>query len=177
MDEIQGILKSICRKGTESYKCYDVLKHLLTTNESFRRTISNGISEGTIRGFSDELWRKLNDQNLRFRGINNFDDIFKNGFNLGSCTPCSKQVSYSLDNCYICGGTLPILKGTCNCPNGEHTWIEYKGKILDTTLMLDIDSSSILGYNEENRYNPNDSDIYCAAKEFANDHSFKKKRA
>ncbi len=154
---INEILKSICRQGTENYKCYNILKDLLTKNDDFRDKIINGIKENKISGFSEELWNNLNKQNIRFRGINDFDDIFRNGFNLGYCTPCSKQVSYSLKSCYIRGGLFPILKGTDNCPNGEHTWIEYDGRILDTSLMLDIDLDykDILGYIEENRYNPN----------------------
>ena len=173
MDEIQKLF----RLGTEDYKCYDILKYLLSTNDEFRKIIVEAIKEGKVRGFSNELWDKLNTQNLRFSGIENFDDIFRNGFNLGYCTPCSKQVSYSLNNCFICGGILPILKGTINCPNGEHTWIEYNGRILDTSLMLDIDSSlsQKIGYLKENEYNPNDNKIYCSAKEFANDPSFRSK--
>lgn len=177
MDDINEILKSICRQGTENYKCYNILKDLLTKNDDFRDKIIDGIKENKISGFSEELWNNLNKQNLRFRGINDFDDIFRNGFNLGYCTPCSKQVSYSLKSCYICGGLFPVLKGTDNCPNGEHTWIEYDGRILDTSLMLDIDLGykDILGYIEENRYNPNIDPTYCAAKDFANDSSLRRR--
>ena len=175
MDEIQ---KNIIRKGTEKYKCYDILKHLLSTNEEFRNIIVNGVKDGKVHGFSDELWDKLNKQNLRFRGINSFDDIFRNGFNLGYCTPCAKQVSYSFENCFICGGILPVLRGTDNCPNGEHTWIESNDKIFDTSLMLVIDSNlrETLGYIKENEYNPNDNPIYQASKAFTNDSSLKKKK-
>ena len=176
-DEIIEEFKELFRPGTENYACYDILINLLDGNKSFREKIKKGMNDGKIHGFSDELWNKLNNQNLRFRGINDFDDIFRNGFNLGYCTPCSKQVSYSFDNCFICGGILPILKGTTNCTNGEHTWIESNNIIIDTSLMLVIDSSlrEILGYIKENEYNPNDDPIYRTAKDFANDPTFKSK--
>lgn len=177
LDDINVIFDCICRSGTKNYKCYNILKDLLLNNSDFRGIIERGIKENKIFGFSDELWKKLNNQNLRFRGINSFDDIFRNGFNLGYCTPCAKQVSYSLGTCEICGGVLPILIGTNNCPNGDHTWIEYDGKIIDTSLMLiiDLEYKSLIGYIEKNRYNPNQDVTYCAAKEFTNDSSFKKK--
>ena len=109
--------------------------------------------------------------------VNIFVDVFIDGNNQGYCTVCAKQVSYSLDTCYICGGILPILKGTSNCPDGSHTWIEYQDKIIDTTLMLIIDNSlkNDLGYIEENRYNPNNDPVYSAAKEFTNDASLRKR--
>ena len=86
-------------------------------------------------------------------------------------------MSYSLDTCEICGGILPILKGTTNCPEGNHTWIEYQNAIIDTTLMLVIDKeySKQLGYIEENRYNPNNDRIYSATKEFTNDTTIKRR--
>ena len=38
---INEILKSICRQGTENYKCYNILKDLLTKNDDFRDKIIN----------------------------------------------------------------------------------------------------------------------------------------
>ena len=80
--------------------------------------------------FTIELWLKLKNQNLRSPGVNSFIDVFAEGYNQGYCTVCAKQVSYSLDTCYLCGGVLPLIKGTINCPDGTHTWIEYQNKII-----------------------------------------------
>ena len=163
--------------NTEDYKCYDTLRNILDNNEKFRSVIIEGLSTGKICGFNQELWDKLDSQNLRSPGVNSFVDVFRDGYNQGYCTVCAKQVSYSLDTCYLCGGLLPILKGTINCKDGEHTWIEYNGKIIDTTLMLiiDCDLKDDIGYIEENRYDPNKDSVYCATKEFTNDSSLKRR--
>ena len=118
------------------------------------------------------------DQAQNIRGINSFEDVFIDGANLGYCTVAAKQLSYSLNTCYICGGVLPILAGTNNCPDGSHTWISADSKVIDTTLMLIIDEnySKSIGYIEENRYNPNVDPIYLATKEWTNDKGIKKSR-
>ncbi len=172
-----NLMKYICAAGTENYKCYDTLKELLKKDAHFRELIISGVAEGKIEGFNQELWQRLDEQNLRSPGVNSFVDVFSSGANQGYCTVCAKQVSYSLDTCFLCGGVLPILKGTVNCPDGSHTWIEYGNKIIDTTLMLIIDTSlkDMVGYIEENRYNPNYDQVYSAAKEFTNDASLKKR--
>ena len=87
----------------------------------------------------------------------------------------SKIISYSLNNCEICGGTVKYLIGSKNSPDGQHTWISYQGNIIDPSFMLQINEEYMkqLGYIEENRYNPNDDKIYAAAKEYANDKSLK----
>ena len=161
----------------KNFKCYDTLKKLLLENEKFKEVITNGINENKIWGFSQELWEKLASQNLRSPKVKSFIDVFRDGANQGYCTVCAKQVSYSLETCYLCGGILPILKGTINCPEGNHTWIEYKDVIIDTTLMLVIDKEykQKLGYIEENRYNPNIDPIYNATKEFTNDELLKRR--
>ncbi len=177
MEKIDEIMNYICTEETKNYRCYDTLKKLLLENENFKLKFIKGITENKIKGFNKELWLKLENQNLRSPGVNSFIDVFKEGYNQGYCTVCAKQVSYSLDTCYICGGVLPLIKGTINCPDGTHTWIEYQNKIIDTTLMLIIDNSykDELGYIEENRYNPNYDSIYSATKEFTNDSSIKKR--
>ena len=174
---VEMIMNNICAAGTENYKCYDTFKTLLETNEAFRNVISQGITDGKIAGFDTEIWQGLAEQNLRSPMVKSFVDVFEAGANQGYCTVCAKQFSYSLDTCYLCGGVLPILKGTANCPDGSHTWIEYQDKIIDTTLMLIIDTSlkNNLGYIEENRYNPNEDKVYSAAKEFTNDASLRKR--
>lgn len=168
------IIKMIAVPWTETWHCYDTLRQLLDSNEEFKNILIENILENNITGFSNELWKKLKTQNIRVAGINSFLDVLKDGYNQGYCTVASKQVSYSLNNCYICGGTLPILSGTINCPDGSHTWIEQDDWIIDTTLMLFIKAKvkNKFGYNEENRYNPTVDAIYNSTKKFVNDRSF-----
>lgn len=177
MEEINKIMNYICQSDTNDFKCYNTLKKLLQENLQFREIIIEGIKENKITGFPDELWTKFDNQNLRAPGIESFVDVFRDGNNQGYCTVCAKQVSYSLGLCFLCGGELPILKGTANCPNGDHTWIEYQGKIIDTTLMMIIDTSykNKIGYIEENRYNPAHDPEYNATKDFTNDSHLRRK--
>lgn len=163
------ILNLLILEDKKDYKCFSELKRLLKENEEFKQVIVSGVEQGKIKGFDLELWNKIRRQNIRI--INNFDDVFFNGSNIGYCTVASKQLSYSLDECYLCGGILPVLSGTANCEDGSHTWILYNNEIIDTTLMLIIDEdyADKLGYVEENRYDPNVDPIYIAAKQFTND--------
>ena len=163
-------------KDKKDYKCYEILKYLLETNDNFKNIIEEGIKEGKITGFTDELWDKINKQNIR--GIDNFELVFQNGFNLGNCTGTSIQLSYSLDYPYICGGTLNLLKGTNNSDDGKHTWLIDHNKIIDTSLMLIIDKDYYLklGYLEENKRNPNIEPRYNAIKDFTLDESLKRKK-
>lgn len=167
------IIDYITNENRKNYKCFSLLKYLLISNENFRNLIINGITTGKIKGFPEELWTKINTQNVRT--IDNFEDVFREGANIGYCTVASKQLSYSLDNCYLCGGTLPILKGTTNSPDGRHTWIVYNNKVIDTSLMLIIDEkySKEIGYIEENRYNPSSDFVYMATKDYTNDKNIK----
>ena len=170
MDLVECLIKT----GTEDYKCYDILKKLLQNEEIYNK-IKKGVDSNKVFGFTDNLWEMIENQNLR--APFGFLDVFKDGANKGYCTVAAKQLSYSFDTCYICGGVLPILAGTDNCKDGSHTWIEKDGYVIDTSLMLIIkdDFAKELGYVEENRYNPNLDSIYRAAKEFTNDDSLKSK--
>lgn len=170
------IIDFFVTESRKNYKCYSELKRLLIENETFRNIIINGVKENKIIGFPEELWSKINSQNIRT--INNFEDVFRDGANIGYCTVASKQLSYSLDNCNLCGGVLPILKGTTNCEDGSHTWISHNGKVIDTTLMLVIDEeySKKIGYIEQNRYNPSVDPVYMASKDFATDKSVQNSR-
>lgn len=156
------------------YKCFDELKRLLSENEQFRRIVEQGYLEGEIYGFTEEMWEKIDSQNIR--RINSFEDVFRDGANIGYCTVASKQLSYSFDSCYLCGGVLPILKGTTNCEDGSHTWIRNNNnEIIDTTLMLVLSEqyAKEIGYIEENYYNPNLDPIYMTAKEFTRDQNLR----
>ena len=168
-------IKILIDEDKKDYKCYDILKSLLNSNLKFKNLVEKGIEEGKLSGFNDQLWNMIRAQNIR--GINSFEDVFIDGANLGCCTSASKQLSYSFSKCYICGGVLPILAGTKNCPDGSHTWISINSKVIDTSLMLIIDESysKNFGYIEENRYDPNRNPYYLAAKEWTNDEEIRKK--
>lgn len=176
--KVEDIIKKIALSGEEDWKCFDTLKVLLNSNEEFRKVISEGISTKEITGFGEELWEKLDKQNMRSSEINSLLEVFRDGHNQGRCTVMAKQVSYSLNNCYICGGELPILKGTVNCPDGSHTWIEHKGYIIDTTLMLCINNNLVkeIGYIEQNKIDPTKDPLYVVAKETANDPNLRPKK-
>lgn len=167
------IIDMIIDEDKRDYKCYDILKALLETNETFKNTIIKGVNEGKITKFSEELWDEIRRQNIR--GIDNFESVFRDGTNLGYCTVASKQLSYSFDTCFICGGVLPILKNTPNCIDGSHTWTIFNRKIIDTSLMLIIDEdfAKEIGYQEENRYDPNIDPRYRAAKKMTCDRNLK----
>lgn len=168
------ILNKLIDEKRMHYKCFDELKRLLSENQQFREIVEKGYLEGEIYGFTEEMWKKINSQNIR--RINSFEDVFRDGANIGYCTVASKQLSYSLDTCYLCGGVLPILRGTTNCEDGSHTWIRNSdNEIIDTTLMLILSEkyAKQIGYIEENYYNPNLDPIYAAAKEFTRDLNLK----
>lgn len=171
--ESDYLLQVLIPDEKKDYKCFDELKRLIMEKQQFKDIIIQGVIKGKIEGFPNELWEKIQNQNIRT--IDNFELVFQDGYNIGYCTVASKQLSFSLSSCYICGGILPILKGTRNCVDGSHTWVSTNKKIIDTSLMLIIDEdyAELLGYQEENRYNPECSPIYVAAKEWANDMSLK----
>ena len=160
----------------KDYKCYSELTRLLDENQDFKEVVISGLIKGKIRGFDEKLWHEIRSQNIR--RIHSFEDVFIDGANIGYCTVAAKQLSYSLDDCYICVGSLPLLKNTKNCKDGSHTWILYNNEVIDTTLMLIISHNYIekIGYLEENRYNPNLNPIYLEAKSFTRDTSTKRKR-
>ncbi len=174
--EINEILKYLIDEDLIQYKCFDILKQKLIEDSSFREKIIFGIKEGMIARFPRELFDKVCDQNIRapFKPV----QIFIDGANIGNCTLIAKMVSYSLNSCDICGGTVGILEGTKNSPDGRHTWISYKGTVIDTSLMIQINEHYIkeLGYIEKNRYNPCQNPLYNAAKEYANDKSIKRSK-
>ena len=171
-----NIINELIEEDKFDYKCFDELKRLLNENEYFKNIVIEGYQNGKIFGFPNELWDKIRSQNIR--RINSFEDVFKDGANIGYCTVASKQLSYSFSSCFICGGILPLLKGTKNCLDGSHTWIQYEDYIIDTTLMLivHINYANKIGYIEENKYNPNNDQIYLSTKEFTNDESLKKSK-
>ncbi len=167
------IIDMIIDEDKKDFKCYEILKNLLNNNLEFAKIVEKGIVNKLIFKFPDELWEKIKGQNIR--RIDNFMDVFRDGANIGYCTVASKQLSYSLSHCYICGGVLPILDNTFNC-DGSHTWISYNGYIIDTSLMLIISEklAKEIGYQEENRYDPNMDPVYLATKEWTNDKSLKR---
>lgn len=73
-------------------------------------------------------------------------EIFKNGYNIGNCLLTAYYVSSLFPESSICTGKVEILKGTKNCQNGDHVWIETNNCIIDTTLMIAFDKYDV--YNK-----------------------------
>ena len=171
-----NVLDNLINEERKNYLCFDLLKKLYNEKPSFKRIIDEGFENGEVVGFPEELWNRIDDQNVR--GIDSFEQIFKEGYNIGGCTVVSKQLSYSFRNCTLCSGILPLIAGTKNSPNGEHSWMQSDGIIYDTTLMLCITKpfAEQLGYQKEVEYDPHMSDIYMSTYEFTNDPTFKKSR-
>lgn len=152
-----------------NYKCYDLLKELMAVNKDFAKKVEQGYLLQKVRGFDEEIFEKIRNQNIR--KIKSFEEVFVHGYNENYCTVCARQLSFSFNSCYLCGGVLEVLKNFRDGKDGSHTWMLHNGYIYDTTLMLIIEEeySKKLGYIEENRYNPNMDPIYNAAKDFATD--------
>lgn len=160
----------------KDYKGTKIMRDLLNSNEKFKKLIIDGIKEGKIIGFTEELWKKIENQNMR--RVNSFTEVFEKGYNLGNCTNIAIQLSFSFPNdCLIGCGRVDYLKGTLNSENGEHTWLEWKRKIYDPTFMIIIDSeySKKLKYNQTDIYNLNSNSMYSAEKDFTNDPNLKTK--
>lgn len=164
----------------KNFKGYDCLKKVFELNPEFKKLILENVELGKIRYFSDEEWDKIKEQNYGspHPEVKSFYDIFRLGGNEGNCTGCSKQLSYSYNNVSIAGGLLPILIGTRNSPNGEHTWLENDKEIIDTSLLLIIDKSlkEKIGYKMENIYSStilNSDPRYSARKQFVNDRNLR----
>jgi len=158
-----------------NYKCFDLLKELLK-NENFSLVVKQGLAIGAIRGFADDEWDKIYNQNSM--GMSDLEDAFRNGENIGGCTTYSVRLSYSFDNVYICGGTLSYLEGTKNSLDGRHTWMVSDGYIYDTSLMLVVkeDFANELGYVLENKQSVVGNVRYNKQKEFATDSRLSSKK-
>lgn len=168
------VIELLREESRKDYKCYNLLVTLLKENSEFKKIITDGVLNGLITGYTSDIWEKIHKQNIR--GIDNFEDVFRDGANIGYCTVAAKQLSYSFNNCVLCGGVVSYLENTPNCKDGSHTWLVVNGKIIDTSLMIIIDElySKKLGYVEENRYNPMVDPFYVAAKDFTLDENLKK---
>ena len=156
--DIEEILKKIDEYNLKDCKCYEILKAKLH-NDSFINIVKKGLLTSDIKGIPGIILEHLE----KSMGPKEFNEYFQNGYNIGNCTGTSKRISYVLQGShYICGGLLPLIKGTKNSIDGTHTWIEYGDYIIDPTLMIMISSKykDIIGYIEENKYNPEEDDIY-----------------
>ncbi len=82
--------------------------------------------------------------------------IFKDGYNIGNCLLTAYYVSTIFERPLICTGKVEILKGTKNCPDGDHVWIEVDDMVVDTTLMVvfPIDSSLYEYYKKSGSITP-----------------------
>ena len=168
--EIENILDFLYGER-KNFKSTQLMRTLLKENQAFKETIIEGIKSGNVEKWPEELWTKLDNQNLR-ESYEKMSDAFEDGHNLGRCLVYSYYVSYSMPlECLIGSGTVSYLKGTVNSPEGKHTWLECKNVIYDTTFMICIHKNFVkkLGYVESFKTNPNKNSEYSAAKDFAND--------
>ena len=166
---------------------FKLLNDLMETNPEFKSLVEENIKLGKIRTFNEEEFELIKKQNYiapreELRDlIPTFYDLFLLGYNIGNCVQVTRQLSYSYRGVDIVTGILPILKGTLNAEKeGGHAWLEINGKIIDTSLMLVIDSSlkDKFGYIEERRLKYTDltrDKMYLSRREFVLDKSIKKK--
>ena len=173
--QIENILE-ILYGDRKNYKGTKIMSDLLNSNEEFKTLIVEGMKEGKIVGFTEDLWDKIENQNIR--RISSFTEIFEKGYNLGNCTNIARQLSFSFPNdCLIGCGIVDYLKGTLNSKNGEHTWVVWNKNVYDPTFMIIIDDeySKRLKYNQTDIYNPNSSSMYSTEKDFTNDSNLRPK--
>lgn len=169
------ILEKIIPRGREDYKCYDLIKYIISTNKDYKKIIENGFILDKIKPFDEELLQKFNMLNIRWP-VKDIDEVLFLGGNIGGCTTMAHQLSFIIDNSYKCAGFLPILAGTKNCNDGTHTWVESPdGWIYDTSLMLIIHKSykNEMGYKENIREVYNKLQFYLEQKEYALDDSLR----
>ena len=137
-------------------KAFDLFWQLYNSDMEFQNKVLEGMKQGKIRFFSEIEWEKIRSQNYlsRIPGVNEFIDLFIQGYNIGNCANMARELSYSYNDVDIVSGILPILKGTKNAEEvGGHVWLENDDAIIDTSLMLVIDRSlkDTMGYIEEQR--------------------------
>lgn len=167
-------LDILINKDRKNYLCFEILRELYNENPEFKKQIDDGVKEGKISGFSEELWITIDNQNVR--GLKSFEDLFKDGYNIGGQTVVSRQLSYSFPECTLCSGQLPVI--TKNSETPSHAWMTSDGLVYDTTLMLVIDReySSKLGYQFEVEYDPSEDPMYTTIQEFTNSGEIKSTR-
>lgn len=61
--ELLDLLIDIDKK---EYKCYSELLKLLSQNQEFKNAIVQGVKEGKIRRFDEELWEKI--RHTKYKG-------------------------------------------------------------------------------------------------------------
>lgn len=158
-------------------QAFSLLNYLRESNSLFNKIIQEGLDSNQIRYFGEEEFNKMRSQNYipPVKEAKTLEDMFILGFNIGDCKGMSYQLSYSYNNVDIVTGILPILKGTKGAEiEGGHVWLETRTKIIDTSLMLIINTSykDAIGYKEEYRITAQDlskSSMYQARKEWTND--------
>ena len=170
--EIDTIIESLDEYNLKDAKCYDILREKLE-HDNFKKIVIKGEKTADIKGIPAIIFDHLE----QCMGSKKFNEFFNEGHNLGNCTGTSEIISYILQGeNFICGGILPLIRGTKNSPDGSHTWIEYGDYIIDPTLMLMISSrfKRILGYIQTSKLESDKSQILNARKEFFNDKSIKR---
>ena len=135
-------------------KAFDLFWQLYNSDMEFQNKVLEGMKQGKIRFFSEIEWEKIRSQNYlsRIPGVNEFIDLFIQGYNIGNCANMAMELSYSYDDASIVSGILPVLRGTKNAEEvGGHVWLENDDTIIDTSLMLVISKNlkDAMGYIEE----------------------------
>lgn len=163
-------------------KAFGLFWKIYNSNIDFKNLIDFNMKNGKVRFFDDNEFNKIKKQNFMspIPQMSEFIDMFALGYNIGNCAGTARQLSYSYNDVDIVSGILPLLKGTLNAEKeGGHVWLENKGYIIDTSLMLVIDLSlkENFGYIEEQRLTAlqlTSSPNYMSRKEFVNDASLRK---
>ena len=57
----------------------------------FRKLVDDDVRTGKVAGFPEELWQAIDNQNIR--GLKSFEDVFRDGYNIGGPTVVSRQFS------------------------------------------------------------------------------------
>lgn len=169
-------LDILINQERKDYLCFDMLKQLYNTNPEFKEFIDKGLKEQKISGFTEELWKAIEAQNIR--GLKTFEDVFKDGYNIGGQTVVSRQLSYSFPECTLCTGTLPIVMDSKLIDEETYSWMTSDGYIYDTALMLIMDReyANRLGYQYVIEYDPHQDPIYQETYEFTNNQEIKNAR-
>lgn len=172
---MENIADLLIPEDKSDYKCYELLKETIENDREFCKTILEGIRDKKIRPFDEELLEKLNIINIRGKA-KDMDEVLFHGANIGACTSMALHLSFILTGCYRCSGLLPLIKGSLNSPNGEHTWLETINEIYDTSLMLIIDKSykDKIGYQEEAKMPYELMKFYYEKKDYALDSDLNK---
>ena len=82
----------VINEERKDYGCYKILRDLVENNPDFRKKLQEGIAQGKIYGFNEDVWEKIALQNIR--NIDSFETVFKKGY------PKKKLYQYQISDHY-----------------------------------------------------------------------------